>query len=180
MDAFEAFLTPLTAAPEPQPFLAVLWFHTVHVPYTTLPQWRQLYEGDRSSGGFSQDEMDYFGDISAMDAAIGRLRALLRSQGVADDTIVAFSVRRLIQRDQMLRCLVGCACRLLLCRLLAYSSVYVCGCLGRGATMARSTSASLARTAPGASSTPGHRRSTACSSGVGNVTWVREGSGRRG
>ena len=94
MDAFEAFLTPLTAAPEPQPFLAVLWFHTVHVPYTTLPQWRQLYEGDRTSGGFSQDEMDYFGDISAMDAAIGRLRALLRSQGVADDTIVAFSVRR--------------------------------------------------------------------------------------
>ena len=111
MDAFEAFLTPLTAAPEPQPFLAVLWFHTVHVPYTTLPQWRQLYEGDRTSGGFTQDEMDYFGDISAMDAAIGRLRALLRSQGVADDTIVAFSVRRPIHRlDRSDASLLGRLC----------------------------------------------------------------------
>jgi len=104
VDAFEAFLTPLTAAPEPQPFLAVLWFHTVHVPFTTLPEWRQLYEGDHTGGGFTQDEMDYFGDISAMDAAIGRLRALLRSQGVADDTIVAFSVRG---PNPQIRCLAA-------------------------------------------------------------------------
>ena len=68
-------------------FMAVLWFLTPHEPYETLPEFRQLYEapdggeGGKSGGGgggggggssgenqYTQEEMDYFGDVSAMDA----------------------------------------------------------------------------------------------------------------
>jgi arylsulfatase A-like enzyme len=64
-------------------------FHAqVHVPYVGLPAHRQLYEAE---GGYTEDEMDYCADLTSLDAAIGRLRALLRSHGVAENTIVAFS-----------------------------------------------------------------------------------------
>ena len=76
------------------PFMAVIWFMTPHEPYETVPRFRQLYEGadDNDNGNeYTQDEMDYFGDVSAMDAGIGMIRAALRDLGVAENTIVVFS-----------------------------------------------------------------------------------------
>ena len=72
--AFEAWLTPV--AKRKQPFLAVLWFHTPHAPYKSTPRWRRLYEGAAGTG-LTDDQRDYFADLSAMDDAIGDLRRLL-------------------------------------------------------------------------------------------------------
>ena len=39
-------------------------FHAqVHVPYVGLPAHRQLYEAE---GGYTEDEMDYFADLTSM------------------------------------------------------------------------------------------------------------------
>ena len=69
-----------------QPFLAALWLHAVHRPHAALPEYYFAYND--SSGAPAGD---YLGLITQMDAAIGRLRALLRERGVADDTLLWFS-----------------------------------------------------------------------------------------
>ncbi len=67
-----------------KPFLAVVWFHTPHLPVVTGKRYRDLYPGR------SLKEQLYFGCISAMDEQVGRLRKELRDLGVADDTILLF------------------------------------------------------------------------------------------
>jgi len=72
-----------------QSFMAVIWFLTPHEPYETVPKFRQLYEGPGDN--YTQGEMDYYGDVSAMDAGIGMIRFTLKELGVAHNTIVVFS-----------------------------------------------------------------------------------------
>ena len=67
-----------------KPFLAVIWFHTPHLPVVTGPKYRKMYTQ------FSEDEQHYYGCITAMDEQVGRLRAELRSLGVADNTMLWF------------------------------------------------------------------------------------------
>ena len=42
---------------------------------------------------FDANEADYYGALTAMDAQIGRIRAMLRDRGVADDTLLVRTVR---------------------------------------------------------------------------------------
>jgi arylsulfatase A-like enzyme len=67
-----------------QPFFVVLWLHTPHTPIVAGDSYRNRYS-----------ELDiraqhYYGAISAMDEQIGRFRSFLRTDGVADNTIVWF------------------------------------------------------------------------------------------
>ncbi len=67
-----------------KPFLAVIWFHAPHWPVVAGPNHQRIYEG---LSGF---EKNYLGCITAMDEQMGRLRAELRSLGVANDTMLWF------------------------------------------------------------------------------------------
>ena len=67
-----------------RPFLAVIWFHTPHLPVVTGPKYRKMYTQ------YSEDEQHYYGCITAMDEQVGRLRAELRALGIAENTMFWF------------------------------------------------------------------------------------------
>ena len=62
------------------PFLAVIWFHTPHLPVVSVPPYTDGYEKHKN----------YYGCITAMDEQVGRLREELKNLGVADDTMLWF------------------------------------------------------------------------------------------
>lgn len=66
------------------PFLAVIWFHTPHLPCVASPEYATLYEG------LSLEERNYFGCITAMDAQIGRLVDYLKQIKEYDNTVIFF------------------------------------------------------------------------------------------
>lgn len=80
VDRFEDFVRSAGSSP----FLAIIDFHSVHIPYVSPAAFRARY------ANLTLNEQDYYGAIEAMDAQIGRIRALLRELNVADDTIMWF------------------------------------------------------------------------------------------
>ncbi len=69
------------AADREQPFLAVIWFHTPHLPVVTGTQYREMY------ADLPLREQLYYGCITAMDDQVGRLRELLVSLDLLEDTM---------------------------------------------------------------------------------------------
>jgi len=65
-----------------KPFLAVIWFHTPHLPVVAGGKYRKMYEGHPG--------VDYLGCITAMDDQVARLRAELRKLGAAENTMLWF------------------------------------------------------------------------------------------
>jgi len=61
-----------------KPFLAVVWFGNPHSPHRALPR-------DREAAG-----SDYYGEILAIDRAMGRLRTELRQMDLAQNTLLWF------------------------------------------------------------------------------------------
>jgi hypothetical protein len=82
-DAAEAFIRSAVAGGAP--WLAQVSFHQAHIPYIAPPAFRALYPT------LTENEQDYYGSLSAVDAQIGRLRALLVELGVAEDTLVVLT-----------------------------------------------------------------------------------------
>ena len=88
------FPTYLCPARSFSPFLAVICFHGVHIPYVATPAMRATYPGISTNeqvrwplaGGralnASRVWQDYWGTITQIDAAVGRVRALLDAHGV--------------------------------------------------------------------------------------------------
>ena len=72
------------AARRNQPFLAVIWFHTPHLPVVAGPEYAKMYEGVEGA------HPDYHGCITAMDEQVGRLRKELDTLGVARNTMLWF------------------------------------------------------------------------------------------
>ncbi|TDJ72661.1 MAG: N-acetylgalactosamine 6-sulfate sulfatase [Planctomycetota bacterium] len=66
------------------PFFAVVWFHAPHRPVIAGPAQRERYSA------YATPEQHYYGCITALDEQVGRLRATLRSLGVAEDTLLWF------------------------------------------------------------------------------------------
>jgi len=66
------------------PFLAVIWFHTPHLPVVAGRTYRDLYK-DRPL-----KEQLYYGCITAMDEQVGRLVGELRKLGVFENTMLWF------------------------------------------------------------------------------------------
>ncbi|MEN8228686.1 MAG: sulfatase-like hydrolase/transferase [Bacteroidota bacterium] len=73
-----------TAAREGEPFFAVIWFHTPHLPVLTGERNRNMY------AKLSLDEQHFFGCITAMDEQIGRLRREIANHGMTDNTMIWF------------------------------------------------------------------------------------------
>jgi arylsulfatase A-like enzyme len=67
-----------------QPFLAVVWFGSPHNPYSASEQDLALYP--------DQEEklQNYYGEITGMDRAFGKLRAELKTLGIDKNTILWF------------------------------------------------------------------------------------------
>jgi arylsulfatase A-like enzyme len=72
------------AARSQRNFLAVIWFHTPHLPVVAGPEMTALY------AEASDYQKHYYGSITAMDRQVGRLRAHLQELGVADNTMIWF------------------------------------------------------------------------------------------
>ena len=82
MDRVVPFLRGAVKAAKP--FLAVVWFHTPHLPVVAGEKHRKLYAHQPTGA------QHYLGCITAMDEQVGRLRQELRDLGVAENTMLWF------------------------------------------------------------------------------------------
>ncbi len=69
------------AVADKRPFLAVVWFGSPHHPHQALPEDRALYKDQ------TEKLQNFYGELSAMDRAVGMLRAELQRLQVADNTL---------------------------------------------------------------------------------------------
>lgn len=67
-----------------QPFLAVVWFGSPHNPYSAIQQDRETYPG------MEEKRQNYYGEITAMDRAFGKLRQELKALDIDKNTILLF------------------------------------------------------------------------------------------
>ena len=65
-----------------QPFLAVVWFGSPHSPYQALDSDRERYRS------LPEPQQNFYGEITAMDRAFGRLRRELREIGAHENTVL--------------------------------------------------------------------------------------------
>lgn len=72
------------AAKNKQPFFAIVWFHTPHLPVVAGPEYAAKYSE------YSSFEQNYYGCVTAMDEQVGRLRNTLKQAGVAENTMIWF------------------------------------------------------------------------------------------
>ena len=64
-----------------KPFLSVVWFGSPHVPHIALAADKAAYSA------LPEKDQNYYGEITAVDRSVGRLRAALRELKVSDNTI---------------------------------------------------------------------------------------------
>ena len=69
-------------AKSPQPFFAVVWFGSPHNPHRAIERDRKLYDDQ------PERARDFYGEITGMDRAFGKLRRELRQLGIRDNTIL--------------------------------------------------------------------------------------------
>lgn len=72
---------------EGKPFLGVVFFHGSHIPYVATPEHRAPY----AEMGMDMNEQDYWGTITQIDAAVGRVRALLKHYKIDNNTWVSIT-----------------------------------------------------------------------------------------
>jgi arylsulfatase A-like enzyme len=65
-----------------KPFLSVVWFGSPHIPHIALPNDTAAYRA------LSAKDQNYYGEITAVDRSVGRLRASLRELKIADNTLL--------------------------------------------------------------------------------------------
>jgi arylsulfatase A-like enzyme len=63
-----------------KPFMAVIWFHSPHLPVVSAPPYTDGYSNHKN----------YYGCITAMDEQMGRLRAVLQEEGIEENTMLWF------------------------------------------------------------------------------------------
>jgi len=67
-----------------KPFLAVIWFPSPHAPHIAMPEDAAPY------AKFGQAKANYYGVLTGVDRAMGRLRTELRNMKIADNTMLWF------------------------------------------------------------------------------------------
>lgn len=80
VDAALGFIRKHAAAE--RPFLAVVWFGSPHSPHEALPEDRALYADQ------PPELQHFYGEITAMDRAFGKLRNELRTLGIHENTLL--------------------------------------------------------------------------------------------
>ena len=68
-------------AKSPEPFLAVVWFGSPHLPHIAVEQDRALYADQPEA------LQHFYGEITGLDRAVGKLRAELRSLDIHESTL---------------------------------------------------------------------------------------------
>ena len=68
-------------------FFIYVAFHTPHGPFIATKRNRERYT-DR---GINEDRADYYGAITGMDEAVGKIRQLLESTGISNNTMLWFT-----------------------------------------------------------------------------------------
>jgi arylsulfatase A-like enzyme len=68
-----------------KPFLMSVWFHEPHAPIATDINFAELYPNE------TPQNKKYYGNISQMDYALGKIMKALDAQGVSDNTFVVFT-----------------------------------------------------------------------------------------
>jgi len=66
----------------PQPFLAVVWFGSPHGPHRAIEEDRAVYADQK------ENLQHFYGEITGMDRAFGKLRNELRTLGIHENTIL--------------------------------------------------------------------------------------------
>ncbi len=69
-------------ADDSQPFLAVVWFGSPHGPHRARDKYKEMYSDQ------SDKLQNFYGEITAMDHAFGKLRNEIRSLGIHENTIL--------------------------------------------------------------------------------------------
>jgi arylsulfatase A len=69
-----------------RPFFLNLWFHETHEPVVAADEFLELYPNEANL-----DRRHYYGDVSQMDSAVGKLLKYLDEHGLRDNTFVYFS-----------------------------------------------------------------------------------------
>ena len=64
------------------PFFAVVWFGSPHGPHRAAEEDRKLYDGQ------PKNKQHFYGEVTGMDRAFGKIRDGLGEMGVRDDTIL--------------------------------------------------------------------------------------------
>jgi len=89
-----AFLADLTvdfinrqAGNKKQPFFVYVAFHAVHKPTIAVGTYKKYY----IKLNYNMSEANYYGTITAMDAAVGRIRQRLRELNISDNTLIWFT-----------------------------------------------------------------------------------------
>ena len=82
---FSTFLDDV--AQNGEPFFVYLPFHTVHIRYIATMGYIKRY----ISRGYSLEETDYYGALTAMDDVVGQIRALLKQYNVSNNTMLWFT-----------------------------------------------------------------------------------------
>jgi len=67
---------------EGKPFLSVVWFGSPHSPHQALPKDKETY------AMLPEKDQNYYGEITAVDRSVGRLRTALRELKIADNTLL--------------------------------------------------------------------------------------------
>ena len=83
VDAALDWIAPKAKAGEP--FLAVVWFGSPHSPHAAADEDRALYADQ------PQRLANFYGEITGMDRAFGKLRSELRALGIRDNTLLWYS-----------------------------------------------------------------------------------------
>lgn len=65
-----------------KPFLAVVWFGSPHVPHEALPADKAAYSS------LPEKDQDYYGELTAVDRSVGRLRKALQELTVSENTLL--------------------------------------------------------------------------------------------
>ena len=86
VDRFESFLLRRSDAGE-KPFFVMLSFHDVHRVFLAMDPYYTEYK----KKGYPPDIVDFYGSVSQLDEAIGKVRSLLVKYGVRDNTLLLFS-----------------------------------------------------------------------------------------
>lgn len=74
-----------SASDRDQPFLAVIWFGSPHNPHTATKKNRALYKD------LPKAQREYYGEITGIDSAMGRLRQALRDLKIDQNTLVWYT-----------------------------------------------------------------------------------------
>ena len=69
-----------------KPFFLNIWFHEPHEPVAATKEFLKRYPDEQNI-----DKQQYYGDITQMDAAVGKLMRYLDEHGLRDNTVVVFT-----------------------------------------------------------------------------------------